>query len=553
MARAPVGKVGRALRLTAGRSQYTVLRLVPLHGRIVHVVPRELVQDEQRRQPPQLVERRPERMDVMQDPAGDDRIEGAVVVQLFQRDAAVQRARRRVGIDGEDVVAFPREVGGDAALTPAAHLEHTPGWRRELSSGVGGEVHAVAGGLEHTSSVDRSPSGTHAADERLRHLQAVTDVALAHLSLDGLLDELLLRIREALRADTAAFLLLDETGEELAARAAKGIEEEVERGVRIPMGKGFAGRIAADRRPVVLDDVDHADVLNPILRQTGIKSMLGVPLITHGKVLGVLHVGTLKPRTFTDEDVELLEIVAQRAAVAIDRALAYEQVVRLTQLQRDFIALAAHELRTPATTVYGIAATLARRELPEATAAELLETLYQQAERMSRLVEQLLDMSRLDAASIQVTPELLTLRPALNEIVRGSAPGRERDVVVETPQTEKVVADRAVLERVVGNLVTNALRYGAPPVHVVAKQTDTHLRIVVSDQGEGIEPQFIPFLFDRFQRSDRSRSRNTGAGLGLAIARAYARAHGGDLLYHPTGDGGALFELVLPRTSPPPE
>jgi signal transduction histidine kinase len=319
------------------------------------------------------------------------------------------------------------------------------------------------------------------------------------------------------------------------------------------MGKGFAGRIAADRRPVVLDDVDHADVLNPILRQTGIKSMLGVPLITHDKVLGVLHVGTLKPRTFTDEDVELLEIVAQRAAVAIDRALAYEQVVRLTQLQRDFIALAAHELRTPATTVYGIAATLARRELPEATAAELLETLYQQAERMSRLVEQLLDMSRLDAASIQVTPELITLRPALNEIVRGSAPGRERDVVVETPQTEKVVADRAVLERVVGNLLTNALRYGAPPVHVVAKQTDTHLRIIVSDQGEGIEPQFIPFLFDRFQRSDRSRSRNTGAGLGLAIARAYARAHGGDLLYHPTRDGGALFELVLPRTSPPPE
>jgi signal transduction histidine kinase len=406
--------------------------------------------------------------------------------------------------------------------------------------------------LEHTLSVDRSPSGTHAATDHLKHLQAVTDVALAHLSLDGLLDELLLRIREALRADTAAFLLIDETGTEVVARAAKGIEEEVERGIRIPVGGGFAGRIAATRLPVILDDIDQADVLNPILREKGIKSLLGVPLIANDEVLGVLHVGTLRPRKFTEDDLDLLEVVAQRAAVAIDRSLAHEQVVRLTQLQRDFIALAAHELRTPAATVYGLAATLARRKLPEATAAELLETLHGQAERMSRLVEQLLDMSRLDAASIRVNPELLALRPELEEIVQTSAPGREQDIVIETPETEKVVADRAVLERVVGNLVTNALRYGAPPVRLVAKQTDTHLRIVVSDNGEGIDPHFVPQLFDRFQRSDRSRHRNTGAGLGLAIARAYARAHGGDLLYHPADDGGALFELVLPRTAPPP-
>src|SRR5215212_5439946 len=169
--------------------------------------------------------------------------------------------------------------------------------------------------LEHTWSVDRSPSGTQSAD-RLRDLQSVTDVALAHLSLEELLHELLLRIRDVLHTDTSAFLLLDDTGKDLVARAAKGIEEEVDRGVRIPVGKGFAGRIAALRKPVILDDVDHADVLNPILREKGIKSMLGVPLITHGDVLGVLHVGTLTPRKFTADDVDLLEVVAARAAVA---------------------------------------------------------------------------------------------------------------------------------------------------------------------------------------------------------------------------------------------
>src|SRR5262245_65862771 len=108
-----------------------------------------------------------------------------------------------------------------------------------------------------------------------------------------------------LNADTCAILLLDEENQELVARAARGVEEEVEQGLRIPLGRGFAGRVAANAMPVILDDVDHADVMNPILREKGIKSMLGVPLIVRGAVIGVLHVGTLTHRKFTRQDVEL--------------------------------------------------------------------------------------------------------------------------------------------------------------------------------------------------------------------------------------------------------
>ena len=141
--------------------------------------------------------------------------------------------------------------------------------------------------------------------ERLRRLQLVTDAALSHLDLEELLAELLTRIRDTLDADTAAFLLLDEPRNELVARAAIGIEEEVEQGVRIPVGGGFAGRVAAERRPIVLDDVDHADILNPLLREKGIKSLLGVPLVFADRLQGVLHVGTLSPREFTHDDVDL--------------------------------------------------------------------------------------------------------------------------------------------------------------------------------------------------------------------------------------------------------
>jgi GAF domain-containing protein/anti-sigma regulatory factor (Ser/Thr protein kinase) len=159
---------------------------------------------------------------------------------------------------------------------------------------------------------------------RLRHLQAISEAALAHLRFDELLEELLRRVSGVLETDTAAVLLLDEDTNELVARAAKGIEEEVEQGVRIPVGRGFAGRIAAERRTITIPDVDHADILNPILREKGLRSMLGAPLLVEGRVIGVLHVGTLHPRDFTDEDAQLLQLAADRMAVAIDHARLYE-------------------------------------------------------------------------------------------------------------------------------------------------------------------------------------------------------------------------------------
>jgi GAF domain-containing protein/anti-sigma regulatory factor (Ser/Thr protein kinase) len=173
--------------------------------------------------------------------------------------------------------------------------------------------------------------------ERLAALQTFTDAALAYLPLEELLIALLDRATAILDTDTAAFLLLDEPSATLVARAAKGIEEEVEQGVRIPLGRGFAGRIAAERRAIAIADVDHADVLNPILREKGIRSLLGVPLLVEGRVTGVLHVGTLTPRDFTSDDAELLRAAADRAALAIDRARLYEERRVVEALQRTLL------------------------------------------------------------------------------------------------------------------------------------------------------------------------------------------------------------------------
>ena len=176
-----------------------------------------------------------------------------------------------------------------------------------------------------------SPESPNRSDDvavagRLANFQALTDSTLARLDVDELLVELLARAREILDVDTAAVLLLDEQGDALVARASCGIEDEVRQGVRIPLGVGFAGRIAATKEAVRLDQVDSSTVANPILWEKGIKVMLGVPLVSGDDVIGVLHVGRLESRPFDEHDIELLQVVSGRVVGAIQsRQLAIER------------------------------------------------------------------------------------------------------------------------------------------------------------------------------------------------------------------------------------
>ena len=381
-----------------------------------------------------------------------------------------------------------------------------------------------------------------AARQRLEHVQAVTDAALAHLEVDELLNVLLPRIRDSLQADTCAVLLLDEHANQLVARAALGIEEEVEQGVRIPLGAGFAGKVAAEVQPLLID-VDEYEIYNPILRQKGIKSMLGVPLLVQGVALGVLHVGTLTPRRFGEAEVELLQLVAERVAIAIERARLHEELVQLDQLKLNFVAIASHELRTPAAAVYGVLKTLAGRggALTDELQEELLRVGVEQGERLRRLLEELLDLSRLDARAIAIEPRPVVLKAVLADVVEGALPASDK-VELAIPDDLAAVVDPLVLDRVVSNLIANAARYGAPPIRIEAQQRDRHLRVAVEDGGPGMPEELEGRIFDRFARGRGQ----TGTGLGLAIARAYAQAHGGDLVYDPR-DRGARFELLIPQ------
>ena len=258
---------------------------------------------------------------------------------------------------------------------------------------------------------------------------------------------------------------------------------------------------------------------------------------------------------FGREELALLRSLGALTGLALDRSRLFaherksrEALERADELKSNFIALAAHELRTPVTAIDGIIQTLHGRsaELTPERRDALEETLATQSTHMRALVDQLLDLSRLDAEAVAISPTAVSLRKRLEVVVRAAAGERRNDVVLEVDEALEIQIDPAALDRIVSNLVTNALRYGQPPVVVRAERADRHFRLAVEDSGPGVPDEFVPSLFERFTRSRTGRDRVTGTGLGLAIARSYAAAHGGDLIYEPADPTGARFRLVIP-------
>jgi signal transduction histidine kinase len=258
---------------------------------------------------------------------------------------------------------------------------------------------------------------------------------------------------------------------------------------------------------------------------------------------------------FGESELELVRTLGALTGIALDRVRLFVQehesrlaLERANDVMANFVALAAHELRTPVTTIHGFVHTLNHLSdrLTDEQQQELRTSLEQQTVRMASLVEQLLDLSRLDAEAVEIAPERFRVRDKLADLVGTAAAGRTAAVTVDVDDELEAEADPNAFDRIVTNLITNAFRYGEPPVYVRARSSDNHFYVVVEDRGGGVAPDFVPNLFERFSRSEGGRARAGGTGLGLAIARSYARAHGGDLLYHPADPHGACFELLLP-------
>ncbi|MFS8084807.1 MAG: GAF domain-containing protein, partial [Acidobacteriota bacterium] len=343
----------------------------------------------------------------------------------------------------------------------------------DIMSGIGNQigqfVERQLAEEDRARLLDREQRARHEVEtaiDRMARVQSVTDVALAHLSLDELLAELLSRVRDAMTVDTVAILLLEANGDELVAWAAKGLEEEVELGIHIPVGAGFAGRVAAQKAPVRIDDLDQAKVLNPLLLKKGIRSLLGVPLLVQGRVIGVMHVGKFAQYRFTDDDTRLLQLVADRVALAIENARLFEEerVARreaeaASRAKDEFLTTISHELRTPLTPVIGWIHMIRNGILPDKEAEHGLAVIEKNSHALKRLINDLLDMSAILTGKMRMEELPVSLGEVVSEAVetvRPQAVAREiqLNVTFHDWQNELVSGDRARLVQVFWNLLS---------------------------------------------------------------------------------------------------
>lgn len=230
-------------------------------------------------------------------------------------------------------------------------------------------------------------------------------------------------------------------------------------------------------------------------------------------------------------------------------AEANSRLRELDELKTNFVVTASHELRTPLTAVIGFMATLGERwnELDERERREFVQTAERQGRRMLRLVEDLHALSRIDEGELQTRTMAVELAPVLGRAVAVFR-STGTDVDLDVRAGLRVDADSARVQQILGNLIANAIKYGAPPISVDARLDGTTIVIRVRDEGPGVPRDLHSRLFERFARSAQQEDRvQPGFGLGLATARELARSMHGDLWYWREGDGGTTFCLRLPK------
>lgn len=297
-----------------------------------------------------------------------------------------------------------------------------------------------------------------------------------------------------------------------------------------------------------------------LVQQLAIGSYMAVPLVARGRVVGALALTTsAHGRRLGAEDLALAEELAGRAGLAVENAQLYREAQDANRVKDEFLATISHELRTPLTAILGWTHLL--RTGSPALAARAIETIERNAHTQARIVDDVLDVSRIISGKLGLKLERIDLADAVRaaiETVRPAAEAKAIDLIVTIdPAAGETIGDPARLQQVAWNLLSNAIKF--TPTHgrveTRLERGDSSIVLRVSDSGEGIRPEFLPHVFERFRQADSTTTRaHGGLGLGLAIVRHLVELHGGRVTAESEGDGcGAAFSVTLPIRAAVPD
>ncbi|MBI3361265.1 MAG: GAF domain-containing sensor histidine kinase [Chloroflexi bacterium] len=382
---------------------------------------------------------------------------------------------------------------------------------------------------------------------RYQQLMEISRVLGSTLELPALLRQIIEAARELTHTEAASILLIDPRTGELRFEASTQVDTSQMDSIMVPKEGSIAGWIVSHDEPLVIADVTqdprhYQQVDKKVDFVT--RSLLGVPLKTRDKTIGVLEAINKRGGGFSPDDADTLEILAAQAAVAIETARLFQQ--------SDLVAEMVHELRTPLAALTATSHLLLRSDLPEERRAEFVRTIQQETLRLTSMTSDFLDLARLESGRARFVRAPFAMPELVAEcvgIIQPQAHDRSIALRVEVPDVPRTVSgDRAKIKQVVLNLLTNAIKYNREGGTIVVRGAgdQNSYELSVADTGKGIPPDSLPRIFEKFYRVADTEGWTQGTGLGLAIAKKIVETHGGEMTVESQVGVGATFRFTLP-------
>ncbi len=415
------------------------------------------------------------------------------------------------------------------------------------------------------------------AEETISSLLCISEKLNSTLDIDTLLDELVVEAVRLVRAESGvAGLYTPENGMTCRNYFQNGEWLTFEHSWNEM--DGLPGWLIVHKTPYLTNDAaDDKQIVRELCERFGVKQALSTPVLdSNGEILGFFEIHNKKDGSdFTRADCERLVAASQIAAIAIQNALAYREIQRREQeraellageqiararaeeasrLKDEFLATVSHELRTPLNAIIGWSHMLLHKDLDAEMTVRAIETIKHSAKSQAQLIEDILDVSRVITGKLRLNIEPVDASAIINSAIDSIQPAADskniKIAVTLDSSARRISGDANRLQQIIWNLLSNAIKFtpAGGRIEIRIERGGSDVKISVSDTGNGINPDFLPFIFDRFRQGDGSSTRrNGGLGLGLSIVRHLVELHGGTVSAESPGEGeGATFTITLP-------
>ena len=478
------------------------------------------------------------------------------VVRDVLGDARVAQAAGDLRTGVRAVIATPILVGGQLAGTLSLAQANAP---RDWTTDEVRLVEAVARELRVAIETARLFQARQGENERLIALQRAATTLAARTDPKEVFDMILRSAVQLLGEGSASLYTWDEDAGLLR------LAENFDAGGRVPddtvlrPGEGVIGRVFESREPLIVGDYQTWEGRTSVGQETGLRACLAVPLVRSGRALGALGIRSYDSAVrYTEDDARMLALFADQVAAALTTVDAFgrqrqavEQLERLNRAKTEFVSIVSHEFRTPLTGIQGFSEMMRDEDLTLDEMREYAGDINKDAQRLNRMINEMLDLDRMESGRMTIHPERMDLNAVIDDVadrVRPNAPNHTLTLDLQ-PDLPQIQADRDRMTQVASNLLNNAVKYSPTGgrITVTTRADGDELRFDVRDEGLGIPPDALETIFERYSRVDSQATKDIqGTGLGLPIVRQIVHLHGGKVWAESELGRGSVFHVVLP-------